>query len=71
MYPSDHSNIIYNSQYMEAPKYPSTYEWIEKLWCIYIYIYIYIYIHTQKVIKEKGHLVCNHDLIVCFTEMIN
>ena len=26
----------------KQPKCPSTGEWIQKMWCIYIYIYIYI-----------------------------
>ena len=36
---------------MKRPKFPSTEEWIKKIWYIYIYMYMYIYIylhtHTQ------------------------
>ena len=34
----------------KQPKYPSTDEWIKKMWymCVYIYIYIYIYISYKK-----------------------
>ena len=35
MHPNVHSSTIYNSQDMEAPKYPSTDEWIKKMWGIY------------------------------------
>ena len=35
MLPNVHSSIIYNCQDMEAPKNPSTDEWIKKMWCIY------------------------------------
>ena len=35
MHPNVHSSTIYNSQDMEAPKCPSTDEWIKKLWYIY------------------------------------
>ena len=30
----------------KQPKYPSTDEWIKKMW--YIYIYIYIHTHTME-----------------------
>ena len=34
MHPNVHSIIIYNSQCMEANKFPSTEEWIKKIWYI-------------------------------------
>ena len=35
MRPNVHSSTIHNSQDMEAPKCPSTDEWIKKMWYIY------------------------------------
>ena len=35
MHPNVHSSIIYNSQDMEAPKCPSTDEWLKKMKYIY------------------------------------
>ena len=35
MYPNVHCYAIYNTQDMEATKYPSTEEWISKMWYIY------------------------------------
>ena len=35
MYHNVHCSTIYNSQDMEAPKCPSTDEWIKKMWHIY------------------------------------
>ena len=35
MYHNVHCSTIYNSQGMEAPKCPSTDEWIKKMWHIY------------------------------------
>ena len=35
MHPNVHYSSIYNSQVMEAPKYPSTVKWIKKMWYIY------------------------------------
>ena len=35
MHPDVHCSTIYNSQDMEAPKCPSTEEWIKKMWYIY------------------------------------
>ena len=35
MYPNVHCYTIYNTQDMEATKYPSTEEWIRKMWYIY------------------------------------
>ena len=42
MNPCVHSSTIHNSQGMEEPKCPLTYEWIKKIWCVYIYIYMNI-----------------------------
>ena len=35
MYPNVHCSTIYNSQVMKQPKFPSTDEWIKKMWYIY------------------------------------
>ena len=36
MHPNVYCSIIYNSQDMEQLKYPLTYEWVKKMWCINI-----------------------------------
>ena len=33
---------------MEATEVFTTYEWIKKMWCIYIYMYIFIFIYTHN-----------------------
>ena len=45
----------------KQPKYPSTDEWIKKMWYIYIYIYIYIYTHTHNGILPS-HAICSNIL---------
>ena len=45
MHPVIHSSTIYNSQDMRQPSYPSTNEWIKKLWYIYTMEY---YSATEK-----------------------
>jgi hypothetical protein len=34
-----HNSLIYNSQMLERPRCPSTEEWIQKMWYIYIMEY--------------------------------
>ena len=47
MHPNVHCSIIYNSQDMEEPKYPSTEEGIKKMW------YIYTMEYYSAIIKNK------------------
>ena len=35
MYPNVHCSIVYNSNTWKQPKYPSTDDWIKKMWYIY------------------------------------
>ena len=35
MHPNIHSSPFHNSQDMEAPRTPSTDEWIKKMWYVY------------------------------------
>ena len=35
MLPNVHCSSVHDSQDVEAPKWPSTDEWIKKMWCIY------------------------------------
>ena len=37
MHPNVHFSTIYNSQDMKQRKWPSTDQWINKMWCIYTY----------------------------------
>ena len=40
---------------MEATEVFTTYEWIKKMWCIYIYmcIFIFIYTHNRILLRHK------------------
>ena len=42
----------------EQPKYPSTDEWIKKVWCVYIYICIYmcVYIYVYMCVYIYIHI---------------
>ena len=57
MHPNVYSSIINNSQIWRDPKYPSTTEWIKKMWHTYVaYIYAYIYVDTYIHIPVYGIL---------------
>jgi hypothetical protein len=48
-----HSNLIYNSQKLKKPRYPSREEWIQKMWNIYTVEY-YSAIKNNDFMKCAG-----------------
>ena len=48
-----HSSLIYNSQKLEKPRYPSTEEWIQKMWYMYTMEY-YSAIKNNEFMKFVG-----------------
>ena len=46
MNPNVHSSTIYKTRICKQPKYPSTKEWIKKMWCVRVCVYIYIYMYV-------------------------
>jgi hypothetical protein len=55
-----HSSLIYNSQKLERTRYPSTEEWIQKMW----YIYTMEYYSAIEFMKFLGKWMDLEDIIL-------
>ena len=56
MHTNVHSTTIYRAKIWKQHKCPSTDEWINKMWYVYIYMYIcgvYIYMNYYSAIKKN------------------
>ena len=58
-----HSSLIYNSQKLERPRYPSTEEWIQKMWYIYTMEY-YSAIKNNEFMKFLRKWVDLEDIVL-------
>ena len=39
----------------KEPKRPSMYDWIKKMWCVYIHIHIHVYIYIYMYVYTHTH----------------
>ena len=54
MHPNIHSNIIYNTQNIEEPKYPLTDKWVNKICDMYTHIHIHAWEYYSDIIKNES-----------------